>query len=223
MGDGEHFFSQSCHLGFRLHSPLQISQCYEELRFLRLVVAVLLSEWWCDLSCRYWPATIRLFIEVNHSSREWCLSTGCWLETWNLWFCHSLPSNTAYQGPSPPSGGFLGIWIHPNNMTAEMESKNATTGIGDVEKLWKDCESLTSSGRRPTKLPMKGSKFVASGRSKSWLGTRMLVQCLKMDEHGPCFSILDRTITEPPNKTMRRTKRPWLGAQVKYLQGDINA
>lgn len=45
MGDGEHFFSQSCHLGFRLHSPLQISQCYEELRFLRLVVAVLLSEW----------------------------------------------------------------------------------------------------------------------------------------------------------------------------------
>ena len=64
---------------------------------------------------------------------------------------------------------------------------------------------------------MKGSKFVASGRSLTGNSNAGAVP-----ENGPVFSILDRTITEPPNKTMRRTKRPWLGAQVKYLQGDIN-
>lgn len=187
MGDGEHFFSQSCHLGFRLHSPLQISQCYEELRFLRLVVAVLLSEWWCDLSCRYWPATIRLFIEVNHSSREWCLSTGCWLETWNLWFCHSAKQHSLPRSPPRLPEASLGfeyipnIWLHKWNEKMLKQESVMSKNYEKTVNLWHPL-----AGDLP-KTSMKGSKFVASGRSKSWLGSRMLVQCLKMVHSFPSW------------------------------------
>lgn len=107
---------------------------------------------------------------------------------------HSLP-----RSPSHLPEASLGL--------QKWNQQNAKTWISDVEKLWKRLwiSDIQKAGDLQYQTSMKGSKFVASCRSLTW------------------NSILDRTITEPPNKTMRRTKRPWLGAQVKYLQGDINA
>lgn len=119
-----------------------------------------LSEW-CDLSGGYWPTTIRLFIGQSQLKRVMLVYR---VLTWNLWFCHSLPSNTAYQGPLPTCRRLP--WDCRNGINKMLKHESVMS-----KNYEKDCESLTS--KRPetysTKLPWRAVSSLHL--VVPWLGT----------------------------------------------------